>query len=301
MYLAIPAICFGLFVLSHTSFADDVASFAKINVSYNSTTNTLEITGLIYKTFSQNYALTVFNPQGQLITVSQIQLSRDNTFSQNISPSNTLWDMAGNYMVKIASGPQVLAEKSFYFPGTPCCTQNSQGVQADLSKTSNTIYSPLKQFKSGISAADVKCKSDFLLVIKSKDNHPACTTPTTALHLLEIRWGHIASPFNTNVDLLNSKISGGTITGYHYDFQSKSLIIKTQTISNGSITVTIPRKVLDAKAGNQDDHFYVLMNGQEINFTETRTTNSTRTLTIPFSMGTSEIEIIANTVWPQVS
>ena len=36
------------------------------------------------------------------------------------------------------------------------------------------IYSPLKQFKSGIAAEDVKCSTDYTLVIKSEDGSPVC-------------------------------------------------------------------------------------------------------------------------------
>lgn len=285
-------ISLGLFVVGHAAFAEDSTSFAKIDVVYHSSTNTLDVTGIVYKTFSQNYALTIFDPQGRLIVVSQLQLSQDDTFSQSIIPSSALWFKSGNYTVKLASGPETLSEKSFYFSGISCCVSNSHGVQASLPGTTNVIDSPLKQFKSGINAVDVKCKQDFLLVYKSENSHPSCTTPPTALHLLEIGWGQIASPFDTDTDLLNSKISGGIITGYHYDFQSKSLVIKTQTITNGTLTVTIPRKLLDAKSNGQDDHFYVLMNGQEIDFTETMKTSMARTLLIPFKQDTVLIEII---------
>ncbi len=53
---------------------------------------------------------------------------------------------------------------------------------------SNTIPSPLKQFKSGIAAADVKCQSGLLLVFKTTDGTPACVKSNTANILVERGW-----------------------------------------------------------------------------------------------------------------
>ncbi len=57
--------------------------------------------------------------------------------------------------------------------------------------SSTLIASPLKQFKSGISAQDVQCNKDFDLIIKTQDGLPACVKPNTATILLERGWGHL--------------------------------------------------------------------------------------------------------------
>ena len=206
-YLVIAAtISLGLFAVGQNIFADNT-SFAKINVIYNSTANTLDLTGIVYKTFSQNYALTIFNPQGRLITISQLQLSQDDTFSENIIPSSALWSESGNYTVKLASGPQMLSVKSFYFPGVPCCTKNSQGIQA-ISGTTNVIVSPLKQFKSGIAANDVKCNNGLSLVIKAEDGSPVCVKQQTAQKLVERAWGWAMQTVDSLKRLQPNKIPG---------------------------------------------------------------------------------------------
>ncbi len=64
------------------------------------------------------------------------------------------------------------------------------------------LESPLKQFKSGIYAQNIKCRQDFLLVIKSEDNSPACVKPQTAQNLVERGWAkEIASRTSTNTTL----------------------------------------------------------------------------------------------------
>jgi hypothetical protein len=50
---------------------------------------------------------------------------------------------------------------------------------------------PLKQFKSGIAAKDVKCPDSHILIIKSEDNSPACVKPDTAKKLYERGWASV--------------------------------------------------------------------------------------------------------------
>ncbi|MGI0042042.1 MAG: hypothetical protein ACRD94_08800, partial [Nitrosopumilaceae archaeon] len=48
--------------------------------------------------------------------------------------------------------------------------------------------SPLKQFKSGISSENVKCKDDLKLVINMDNHLPACVKPTSVSRLLTQGW-----------------------------------------------------------------------------------------------------------------
>lgn len=60
-------------------------------------------------------------------------------------------------------------------------------------QTTPSMSSPLAQFKSGISANDVKCKQGLQLVIKAEDNSPACVTPDTATKLMSRGWAKSSS------------------------------------------------------------------------------------------------------------
>ncbi|MDE1813829.1 MAG: hypothetical protein KGH87_01040 [Thaumarchaeota archaeon] len=78
------------------------------------------------------------------------------------------------------------------------------------------------------------------------------------------------------------------------DSQSKSLILSLKSASNGTLVVSIPRVLLDAKTNDgQDDQFIVLEDGQEINYKQIDSTIIDRTLSIQFQNNTSSIEIIA--------
>lgn len=50
------------------------------------------------------------------------------------------------------------------------------------------FLSPLKQFESGISPQDVKCKEGLQLVLKAEDGSPACVKPDTVSKLVERGW-----------------------------------------------------------------------------------------------------------------
>ncbi|MDE1843676.1 MAG: hypothetical protein KGH95_08510, partial [Thaumarchaeota archaeon] len=50
------------------------------------------------------------------------------------------------------------------------------------------VSSPLQQFKSGITANDIKCNQGLQLVIKAEDGSPACVKADTAIVLVNHRW-----------------------------------------------------------------------------------------------------------------
>ncbi len=162
------------------------ASFAKIHVTYDA--NTLDIAGNAYKIFSQNIVLTVFDPQRHLITVSQLVPSQDGTFSESINTSSPLWSKQGNYTVKVASGSVILADDTFYFPGTVCCKSNHPALKIPAEITSTVPLAPLRQFKLGIDAQDVKCQPPLVLVTKSENDFPACIKPNMISRLTKQGW-----------------------------------------------------------------------------------------------------------------
>ena len=99
-------------------------------------------------------------------------------------------------------------------------------------------------------------------------------------------------------DLIGYKISGGKLLSVIPDVDANSLIISIDATNDGSITLTIPRSVMDAIHEGEDDEFFVLIDGEEVDFDETKT-SSDRTLTIAFPDGAEEIEIIGTFVIPE--
>ena len=102
-----------------------------------------------------------------------------------------------------------------------------------------------------------------------------------------------------STDLIGYVITGGKLLSIMTDFDANSLIISIDATDDGSLILTIPRSVLDAVFENgDDDDFFVLVDGEEVDFDET-TSSTDRTLTITFSAGAEEIEIIGTFVIPE--
>lgn len=102
-------------------------------------------------------------------------------------------------------------------------------------------------------------------------------------------------PYNVSYN-----ISGATVSDMSVNSQDSSLVISLQTTSDGTLTVTLPRTVIDAKAGTNDDQFFVLEDGASVNFQETKTSTD-RTLSVSFPDGTEKIEVIGTQVVPEFS
>jgi len=99
-------------------------------------------------------------------------------------------------------------------------------------------------------------------------------------------------------DLVEYEITNGKILNIIPDGDARSLIISIEAIEEGSITITIPRSVLDATINDVDDDFFVLVDGEEVDFEEI-TSLTDRTLTIEFQAGAEEIEIVGTFVIPE--
>ena len=100
-------------------------------------------------------------------------------------------------------------------------------------------------------------------------------------------------------DLVGYEITGGKLLSITPDVDANSLIISIDATEDGSLTLTIPRSVLDALLENgSDDDFFVLVDGEEVDFDEI-TSSTDRTLTISFPAGAEEIEVIGTFVVPE--
>ena len=172
--------------------------------------------------------------------------------------------------------------------------------------SSNVLESPLKQFKSGTDPYFVICNQNLQLVIKSSDNSPACVRPSSIERLLKQGWvnaydnngkylpiilPNMIKVQNTNFTI-NYDITGNNkLIDANMYAQKTSLVLSLHTSSNGTLSVSIPRVLLDSNL-YPDTHFIVLVDKKEVNFTETVSLTA-RTLVIPFEYGAETMEIIA--------
>ncbi|MDE1770630.1 MAG: PEFG-CTERM sorting domain-containing protein [Thaumarchaeota archaeon] len=111
-------------------------------------------------------------------------------------------------------------------------------------------------------------------------------------------------------------IKGGTVSSMSILASQYTLEIALNTNADGSITVTLPRNMIDAKippppnpdanltgvkvntASLEDSTFIVTVNGKQITPTETKN-QFVRILSIPFHNGDSKIDIIGTVIVPE--
>jgi len=109
---------------------------------------------------------------------------------------------------------------------------------------------------------------------------------------------NVVDPLSGNSYPVNYNLTGGSVKDMSLDTSSTSLVISLQMANDGNLTITLPRAVIDAKAGANDDQFFVLVDGADTNFQESKT-NTDRTLSIPVIAGTEKVEIIGTQVVPE--
>jgi len=179
-------------------------------------------------------SLQVFAANGNLVTIEQIDISPDKTFSTEIFAGGGLWKSKGTYTIKVLYGTQSrTAETTFEFGGSDGTTKPTGTIKVD--------------------------RTNFVL---------------------------------------SYKITGGSVLSVTPDDEANSLVVVIKTTSDGVLTITLPRALIDAKINGQDDNFFVLIDGEEVEFEETAT-GTDRTLTIAFPDGAEEIEIIGTFVVPE--
>ena len=190
-------------------------------------------------------------PNGNLVSIAQIDVGADKKFSTKITAGGALMKVEGTYTITVQYGnASRTAETSFEFGG----------VMEDQTME-ETTGGTMIEFESEITDTTISVQG--------------------------------------SVDLIGYEITGGKILNIVTDVDANSLIILIDATDDGSLTITIPRSVLDALLGDgSDDDFFVLVDGEEVDFDEI-ISSADRILTIEFPAGAEEIEIIGTFVIPE--
>ena len=93
-------------------------------------------------------------------------------------------------------------------------------------------------------------------------------------------------------------LTGATVSDMSISSQDTSLVISLQSTDDGNLTVALPRALIDAKDGANDDQFFVLVDGADTDFKESKTATD-RTITVSIPQGTAQVEVIGTQVVPE--
>src|SRR5919109_737527 len=111
------------------------------------------------------------------------------------------------------------------------------------------------------------------------------TRTITASNTFDVRIENQTYPLMYN-------ITGGEVTSIAADPAQAILLINIASREDGTLTIELPRNVIDSKAqGNTDEEYAVFIDDQPKDFEEIANNNEVRTLEIGFDNGAEKIEI----------
>ena len=95
-------------------------------------------------------------------------------------------------------------------------------------------------------------------------------------------------------------IRGGTVKDMIVDSEIFALVVIIESTGDGNLTLDLPRESIDSKKSDGlDDVFIILIDGIEVIYDEAITNENTRTITVQFEEGDSDIEIIGTFIIPE--
>ena len=227
----------------------------------------ISISGEItYLALGDQLTILITSPNGNIAEIDQVTAGLDKKFNTEITPNGAYWKIPGTYVILVTQDENNQATTSFEFSGAV----NSSTNELDEMVVEDTVIEDTVIEDSFV--------EDFVVV----DSVVTATTVTV----------------QDSIDLISYEITNAKLLNIIPDLDAVSLLIYIETTDEGSITLTIPRSVLDASINGGDDEFFVLVDGEEVDFEEI-TTSVDRTLTIDFFAGTEQIEIIGTFVIPE--
>jgi predicted secreted protein with PEFG-CTERM motif len=225
-----------------------------------------------YPALGDQLSLIIQAPNGNIVQLGQMTVGSDKKFSAEINPNGPYWKNPGMYKITITQNENNQATMSFEFTGITSAFVNEEEVIVEESVEEVIVEESVEE----------------VIVEESVEEVIAIDSIITATTIT----------IQDSTDLISYEITNGKLINVIPDMDAISLLVYIESIDDGSITLTIPRSVLDATINNGDDEFFVLVDGEEVDFKEI-ITSTDRTLTINFLAGTEQIEIIGTFVIPE--
>ena len=237
----------------------------------------ISISGEIkYLALGDQLTILITSPNGNIAEIDQVTAGPDKKFNSEITPNGAYWKIPGIYVVLVTQDENNQATTSFEFSGAV----NSSTNELDEMVVEDAVIEDAVIEDAVIE--DAVIEDSLVDEIAVVDSVVTATTVTV----------------QDSTDLISYEITNAKLLNIIPDLDAVSLLIYIETTDEGSITLTIPRSILDASINGGDDEFFVLVDGDEVDFEEIKTSVD-RTLTIGFLAGTEQIEIIGTFVIPE--
>jgi predicted secreted protein with PEFG-CTERM motif len=280
---------FALFLILITSiavsptFGENGSVVVSTDKSSYSENDVILISGEIkYIALGDQLSLIVQSPNGNIVQLDQMTVGSDKKFSTEINPNGPYWKTPGMYKITITQNVDNQGTVSFEFTGTTSVSVN-EVVEGSVEEV---VEGSVEEVVEGSVEEVVEGSVEEGSVEEVEDAVVDSVITATTITIQD------------STDLVSYEIVNGELINVIPDMDAVSLLVHIESTDDGSITLIIPRSVLDATINNGDDQFFVLVDGEEVDFEEI-ITSTDRTLTINFLAGTEEIEIIGTFVIPE--
>lgn len=150
----------------------------------------------------------------------------------------------------------------------------------------------------GMSLDDAFAMYDYILPPSAFENQTSLTVASdkpsyqngdTTRHGFEVRLGQ--ETFDVEYEM-----SGGSLYSIIPDDDFQLIELSINTDNDEILVIELPRDLIDSKFNGKDSDFIILVDGNELNFTEIQTNSQSRTLSIELDAYSEEIEIIGSTL-----
>ena len=238
---------------------------------------TILISGEItYLALGDQLTIMITSPNGNIAEIDQVTAGSDKKFNTEITPNGAYWKTSGTYVILVTQDENNQATISFEFSGVV----NSSTNELDEMIVEDTIIED--------TIIEDTIIEDTIIEDSFIEDHLVVNSLVTATTVT----------IQDSPDLISYEITNAKLLNVIPDLDAVSLLIYIETTDEGSITLSIPRSILDSSINDGDDEFFVLVDGEEVDFEEIKTSVD-RTLTIEFLAGTEQIEIIGTFVIPE--
>ena len=280
---------FGILITSiavSPTFGENESIVVSTDKSSYSENDVISIYGEIkYIALGDQISLIVQAPNGNIVQLDQMTVESDKKFNTEINPNGPYWKTPGMYKITITQNENNQATAYFEFTGITSPSVNEEAVAEESEAVAEESEAVAEEGTVEEAVAEEGTVEE---AVAEESEVTIIDSIITATSIT----------IQDSTDLMSYEITNGKVINSIPDLDAVSLLLYIESTDDGSITLTIPRSVLDATINSEDDQFFVLVDGEEVDFEEIATSTE-RTLIINFMAGSEEIEIIGTFVIPE--
>jgi len=294
---------FGILITSiavSPTFGENESIVVSTDKSSYSENDVISIYGEIkYIALGDQISLIVQAPNGNIVQLDQMTVESDKKFNTEINPNGPYWKTPGMYKITITQNENNQATAYFEFTGITSPSVNEEAVAEESEAVAEESEAVAEESEAVAEEGTVEeAVAEESEAVAEEGTVEEAVAEESEVTIIDSIITATSITIQDSTDLISYEITNGKVINSIPDLDAVSLLLYIESTDDGSITLTIPRSVLDATINSEDDQFFVLVDGEEVDFEEIATSTE-RTLTINFMAGTEEIEIIGTFVIPE--